>query len=350
MQNRSHERLKARTDKQGSINCCKIRRLGGPMRPIFLFSARAAGPTVSSRLHQRSRPSFGASHGFNSFQASCLPGVRFASARDGLPSGWKVFGFGGAVVGAAILAHKPIYAHDQLVGNISHGTHMQTSMSIGVGVHHVVQVPSNDNDALSPFVRRYLLRVYGYLAGSIGLTVGSALIFFSKGWTAAIVGYVGPTAFLVVGAIGGVGALCCAVMPSMRRHRFAKHVAFASFTLIEGLVLSPFLGPLAAASPGVLISAGVYSAAVMGGLSALALFDGRRRSYLGWERPLGIGMCALGASYLIQAFLPLHRSTSHLLQDVTLYSGLALFSGLGTLLREKHDSHSLQCSWTRRRS
>ena len=126
---------------------------------------------------------------------------------------------------------------------------------------------------------------------------------------------------LVVSLVAMVGSGMIARSIPYEKGFGAKQVAWLAHTAVIGTVLAPlslFGGPL-------IIRAALYTAGVVGGLSAIAICAPSEK-FLNMSGPLGIGLGVVFVSSLGSVFLPPTTVLGSGLHSMALYGGLVLFS------------------------
>lgn len=163
--------------------------------------------------------------------------------------------------------------------------------------------------ALTPHVRKHLMRVYNLLALGVGsAAVGSALMMLTP---------LGKTVPYFVPMLGSFVPLLWLLWapPATVQARLAL---FFSFTFLEGMALAPLIK--ATMLKGVLGSALVLTGAVFLGFSAAAL-AAPRASMLALQGPLFGMLLGMVAISILNLFYP--TAFAH---SIVLYGGLAIFS------------------------
>ncbi|XP_014369802.1 growth hormone-inducible transmembrane protein [Papilio machaon] len=171
------------------------------------------------------------------------------------------------------------------------------------------------------YVKDRIKTTYGYIAGSLVLTAGSAITVFRtpallnlvarNGWMSIII-----TLGLMIGS--GMVVRGMEYKPGFG----PKQLAWIVHTGIMGAVIAPmcFLG-----GP-ILTRAAMYTAGVVGGLSTIALCA-PSGEFLNMRAPLAMGLGAVFAASLGSMFLPPTTALGAGLYSLSLYGGLILFSG-----------------------
>lgn len=163
--------------------------------------------------------------------------------------------------------------------------------------------------ALTPHVRKHLMRVYNLLALGVGsAAVGSAAMMLTP------LGKTVPYFIPMLGAFVPLLWLMWAPPASIQ----ARLALFFSFTFLEGMALAPLIK--ATMLKGVLGSALVLTGAVFLGFSAAAL-AAPRASMLALQGPLFGMLLGMVAISILNIFYP--TAFAH---SIVLYGGLAIFS------------------------
>ncbi|CAH1644805.1 unnamed protein product [Spodoptera littoralis] len=171
------------------------------------------------------------------------------------------------------------------------------------------------------YVKDRIKATYGYIAGSIVLTGGSAYTVFRtpallnlvarNGWMSIIV-----TLGMMIGS--GMVVRGMDYTPGFG----AKQLAWIVHTGIMGAVIAPmcFLGGAA------LTRAAWYTAGVVGGLSTVAICA-PSGEFLNMRAPLAMGLGAVFAASLASMFVPQATALGAGLYSISLYGGLIVFGG-----------------------
>ncbi|GBP76686.1 Growth hormone-inducible transmembrane protein [Eumeta japonica] len=171
------------------------------------------------------------------------------------------------------------------------------------------------------YVKDRIKSTYGYIAGSLILTAGSAMVIFrtptllnlvaSNGWMSIL-----GTMALMIGS--GMVVRGMEYKPGFG----PKQLAWMVHTGIMGAVIAPmcFLG-----GP-ILMRAAWYTAGVVGGLSTIAICA-PSGEFLNMRAPLAMGLGAVFAASLASMFLPPTTALGAGLYSLSLYGGLIVFSG-----------------------
>lgn len=171
------------------------------------------------------------------------------------------------------------------------------------------------------YVKDRIRSTYGYIAGSLVITAGSAVTVFRTPALLQLVSRNGWMSILVtLGLMIGSGM----VVRSMdyKPGLGAKQLAWIVHTGIMGAVIAPicFLG-----GP-ILIRAAWYTASVVGGLSTIAICA-PSGEFLNMRAPLAMGLGAVFAASLASMFLPPTTALGAGLYSLSLYGGLIVFGG-----------------------
>jgi len=171
------------------------------------------------------------------------------------------------------------------------------------------------------YVKERIQTTYLYLAGSLGITAGSAAAVFRSPRMLTLVSANGWVA--IIGSLAAVIGSGMIVRSIEYRPGFgAKQMAWMAHSAILGAVVAPmcFLGgPL-------LLRAAWYTAGVVGGLSMVAACAPSEK-FLTMGGPLAIGLGVVFMSSLGGMFLPPTTALGAGLYSISLYGGLVLFGG-----------------------
>ncbi|XP_073941980.1 growth hormone-inducible transmembrane protein-like [Choristoneura fumiferana] len=171
------------------------------------------------------------------------------------------------------------------------------------------------------YVKDRIKTTYGYIAGSLIITAGSAVAVFRTPALLNLVARNGWMSILVtMGLMIGSGMV---VRGMEYRPGFgAKQLAWMVHTGIMGAVIAPmcFLG-----GP-ILLRAAWYTAGVVGGLSTIAICA-PSGEFLNMRAPLAMGLGVVFAASLAGMFLPPTSALGAGLYSLSLYGGLIVFGG-----------------------
>lgn len=172
------------------------------------------------------------------------------------------------------------------------------------------------------FVRDRIKSTYAHLGVGFGVSVAAAYATFSS-----------PTLmrFFAAGSLPvAIGSMVALVGSSIlvqslpyEKQFGPKHLAWICHTSLLGMILAPlslFGGPA-------LIRAGLYTAGVVGGLSAIAICAPSER-FLISSAPITMALGAVVASSIGSMFLPPTSRIGMGLFGISMYGGLLVFSGM----------------------
>ncbi|CAD5212819.1 unnamed protein product [Bursaphelenchus okinawaensis] len=178
-----------------------------------------------------------------------------------------------------------------------------------------------DRAALWPeHVRQRLQTTYAYLAGSLALTAAAGV---AAARTPAILALTSGGGLLVfagsMAAIIGTGMLVRSI--DYDNNKMAKILMWAAHCGVMGAVLAP----LCFAGGPVLMRAAWYTAGLVGGLSATAMFAPSEK-FLMWSGPLAMGLGVVFVANIGSLFFPANTALGAGLASIVVYGGLILFS------------------------
>lgn len=189
------------------------------------------------------------------------------------------------------------------------------------------------------YVRQRVRNTYLYFAGSCISAGATAVALFQNPRTQQLVMRQGMvSALLGMAAVLGTGILCQA-LPYQGAGFDLKHVAWLTHSATIGFVLAPLCmlgGPL-------LSRAALYTAGVVGGLSAVAA-SAKSDRFLQMRGALSMGLGVMFIGSLASIFAPAASKLSFGLQGLLMWGGLVLFSGMmlyetqAVVQRSKHAS------------
>ncbi|THH00689.1 hypothetical protein EW026_g1894 [Hermanssonia centrifuga] len=175
-------------------------------------------------------------------------------------------------------------------------------------------------DALSPGERSYLHASFRYTGGGLVLTALGARALFRSG-TAYRIMAANPWVVLGVSLVGAIGTMM-GVMMTPPENTVLKHAFWLGFNACQAATLSP----LFFFSPAILSRAALYTCGVVGSLSYVGA-TAKNDTYLYWGGPLLAGVTVVALSSLAPMALPLGVRSLAVTQAISLYGGLAVFSG-----------------------
>lgn len=171
------------------------------------------------------------------------------------------------------------------------------------------------------FVRERIRTTYGYVAGSLLFTAGSAI---SVARSPALMRIASSNSIFAIiasfAAVIGSGMLV-RMIPYEPNTFGSKQAAW----LLHSALLGAFIAPMAILGGPLLVKAAWYTAGVVGGLSLIAA-TAPSEKFLNMAGPLAIGMGVVFASSLAGMFLPATTTLGLSLYSISIYGGLVLFS------------------------
>ncbi|VDN96297.1 unnamed protein product [Rodentolepis nana] len=182
-----------------------------------------------------------------------------------------------------------------------------------------------DRAAVWPdYVRQRIHSTYAYLAGGAAIAAASATALVRSPTFIRVMaggGMMAPIAMLVASI--GAGYICQTIPYPVDNSKFnSKHAAW----LVYAVSLGGMIAPICLIGGPILTRAAIYTAGIVGGLSAVAVSAPSDR-FLKWGGPLAIGLGVVFISSLGSMFLsPMGRLGAGL-YGISLYGGLVLFSG-----------------------
>ncbi|PSS29571.1 hypothetical protein PHLCEN_2v2719 [Hermanssonia centrifuga] len=130
-----------------------------------------------------------------------------------------------------------------------------------------------------------------------------------------------PWVVLGVSLVGAIGTMM-GVMMTPPENTILKHAFWLGFNACQAATLSP----LFFFSPAILSRAALYTCGVVGSLSYVGA-TAKNDTYLYWGGPLLAGVTVVALSSLAPMALPLGVRSLAVTQAISLYGGLAVFSG-----------------------
>ncbi|KAI6135492.1 Bax inhibitor family protein [Pisolithus croceorrhizus] len=175
-------------------------------------------------------------------------------------------------------------------------------------------------DALSPAERSYLHDSFQYTAGGLALTALTARGMFKAGLPFRMM-VANPWAVLGVSLVGSIGTMM-GVYFTPPEKSVQKHLFWAAFNVCQGATLSPIFF----FSPAILARAALYTCGVVGALSYVGA-TAKTEKYLYMGGPLLAGVTVVALSSVAPMALPLGLRGLAVAEALSIYGGLAVFSG-----------------------
>ncbi|KAI0375119.1 Bax inhibitor family protein [Pilatotrama ljubarskyi] len=175
-------------------------------------------------------------------------------------------------------------------------------------------------DSLSPAERSYLHESFQYTGGGLAITALAARAMFKNGFAFRIMS-ANPWLVLGVSLVGSIGTMMGA-MYTPPENTVMKHAFWLGFNACQAATLSP----LFFLSPAILSRAALYTCGVVGSLSYVGA-TAKNDTYLYMGGPLLAGVTVVALSSLAPMALPLGLRGLAISEAISLYGGLAVFSG-----------------------
>ncbi|KAI0053439.1 hypothetical protein FA95DRAFT_1674452 [Auriscalpium vulgare] len=175
-------------------------------------------------------------------------------------------------------------------------------------------------DSLSPAEQSYLHDAFKYTGGGLVLTALAARSMFKAGLPYRIMAS-NPWLVLGVSLVGSIGSMM-GVFYTPPENTVAKHAFWLAFNACQAATLSP----LFFFSPAILSRAALYTCGVVGSLSYVGA-TATNDKYLYMGGPLLAGVTVVALSSLAPMALPLGMRGLAVAEAISLYGGLAVFSG-----------------------
>ncbi|KAJ8702093.1 hypothetical protein PTI98_000838 [Pleurotus ostreatus] len=176
------------------------------------------------------------------------------------------------------------------------------------------------NDGLSPAEKSYLHETFQYTGGGLVLTALAARTMFKNGFAFRIMS-ANPWVVLGVSLAGSIGSML-GVYYTPPEKTFQKHAFWLAFNACQAATLSP----LFFVNPAILSRAALYTCGVVGSLSYVGA-TARNDKYLYMGGPLLAGITVVALSSLAPMALPMGMRSLAIAEAISLYGGLAVFSG-----------------------
>ncbi|EIN13837.1 hypothetical protein PUNSTDRAFT_57909 [Punctularia strigosozonata HHB-11173 SS5] len=176
------------------------------------------------------------------------------------------------------------------------------------------------HDGLSLAEQSYLHESFMYTGGGLGLTALVARGLFRNGFAVRMMA-ANPWVVLGVSLVGSIGTMM-GVMYTPPESTVLKHAFWLGFNACQAATLSP----LFFFSPAILSRAALYTCGVVGSLSYVGA-TAKNNTYLYMGGPLLAGVTVVALSSLAPMALPLGLRGLAIAESISLYGGLAVFSG-----------------------
>ncbi|KLO10115.1 hypothetical protein SCHPADRAFT_534309 [Schizopora paradoxa] len=173
-------------------------------------------------------------------------------------------------------------------------------------------------DALSPAEKEYLNDSFKYTGGGLALTALAARMMFRSGFAYRVMA---ANPWVVLGVSLVIGSMM-GVFYTSPENAGMKHLFWLGFNVCQAATLSP----LFFMNPAILSRAALYTFGVMGSLSYIGATASNDK-YLYMGGPLLAGVTVVALSSLAPMVLPLGMRGLAFAESISLYGGLAVFSG-----------------------
>lgn len=196
-----------------------------------------------------------------------------------------------------------------------------TAASVAGAVVIIDAVFNRDTRApLSVAEREYLNSSFKYTGAAVVMTAVAARAMFRSGFAFRIMA-ANPWVVLGVGLVGSIGTMM-GTLYTPPENTFMKHAFWIAFNACQAATLSP----LFFYSPAILSRAALYTVGVVGSLSYIGATATNDR-YLYMGGPLLAGVAVVALSSLAPMVLPMGLRALAITENISLYGGLAVFSG-----------------------
>ncbi|KAL5494723.1 hypothetical protein ACEPAI_184 [Sanghuangporus weigelae] len=188
-------------------------------------------------------------------------------------------------------------------------------------------------DALSTTESSYLNESFRYMGGGLAIVVATARVMFKNGFAVRVMS-ANPWAVLGLSLVGGIGTML-GVFYTPPENSLLKHTFWIGFNVCQAATLSP----LFFFNPAILSRAALYTAGVIGSLAYVGA-TAKNETYLYMGGPLLAGLTVVALSSLAPLALPLGVRGLAVAEAISLYGGLAVFSGFVLFDTQKILSHA----------
>ncbi|TFK77482.1 hypothetical protein BDN72DRAFT_753295 [Pluteus cervinus] len=175
-------------------------------------------------------------------------------------------------------------------------------------------------DAMSTAEREYLNDSFKYTGGGLLLTAVAARSLFRSGAAFRIMA-ANPWLVLGVSLVGSIGSMM-GVFYTPTDRPIQKHAFWLAFNACQAATLSP----LFFLNPALLSRAALYTCGVVGSLAYVGS-TATNDKFLNMGGPLLAGVTVVALSSLAPMVLPMGLRSLALTEAISLYGGLAVFSG-----------------------
>ncbi|OJT15948.1 Growth hormone-inducible transmembrane protein [Trametes pubescens] len=262
------------------------------------FSQAARNPQMSSfRLYSSLRPNV-----LGSFKRSPLSPSFFTRQS-------RTF-----ITDANPVVYKPSQAESWKRFGITAATVAGTIVGVNVFLNRETR------DGLSAAEQSYLHQSFQYTGGGLAITAIVARTLFKNGFAFRLMS-ANPWVVLGVSLVGSIGTMMGA-MYTPPENTVMKHAFWLGFNACQAATLSP----LFFFSPAILSRAALYTCGVVGSLSYIGA-TAKNDTYLYMGGPLLAGVTVVALSSLAPMALPLGMRGLAITEAISLYGGLAVFSG-----------------------
>ncbi|KAL5536013.1 hypothetical protein ACEPAF_4107 [Sanghuangporus sanghuang] len=188
-------------------------------------------------------------------------------------------------------------------------------------------------EALSTAERSYLNESFRYMGGGLAIVAATARLMFKNGFAVRVMA-ANPWAVLGLSLVGGIGTIL-GVFYTPPENTLLKHTFWVGFNVCQAATLSP----LFFFNPAILSRAALYTAGVIGSLAYVGA-TAKNETYLYMGGPLLAGLTVVALSSLAPLALPLGVRGLAVAEAVSLYGGLAVFSGFVLFDTQKILAHA----------
>ncbi|OCB87132.1 hypothetical protein A7U60_g5869 [Sanghuangporus baumii] len=183
----------------------------------------------------------------------------------------------------------------------------------------------------NPSERSYLNESFRYMGGGLAIVAAATRLVFKNGFAIRVMS-ANPWAVLGLSLVGGIGTIL-GVFYTPPENTLLKHTFWIGFNVCQAATLSP----LFFFNPAILSRAALYTAGVIG---SLAYATANNDTYLYMGGPLLAGLTVVALSSLAPLALPLDVRGLAIAEAISLYGGLAVFSGFVLFDTQKILAHT----------
>ena len=215
---------------------------------------------------------------------------------------------------------------------ISRGTALAATGGLGYLVYKGLQQPLPQS-LMEQRTQTRIRETFSSIAAGVAVTATTAMVAFrSKGFHRTIIPIM--TKHPILCTIGGVVVMCSALMATVTTHKDNKLQKYALYGLFTG-TMGVFIAPIGFVGGPIVMHAALCTTGLMGALGIVAATTPYER-LSSWEGPAALGLGLVAGASLASLVFP----SIGALYAISLYGGMAVFSGLALLDTAKMIEHA----------